>query len=101
MAVVRAEDAASKTHHPATAVLVIEVSGDSLRFDRRTKAALYALTGIPEYWIVNLEDATIEVRRDPDAAAGAYRETRIVRSGETLTPTALPGVSIDVSGLFQ
>jgi len=42
LTVVRAQDAASRTHHPATAALVIEVSGDSLRFDRRTKAALYA-----------------------------------------------------------
>jgi Uma2 family endonuclease len=100
LAVVRAKDAASRTHHPATAVLVIEVSGDSLRFDRRTKAALYARTGIPEYWIVNLEDTTIEVRSDPDTATCAYRETRVVRRGETLTAAAVPGVQVDVASLF-
>ena len=100
LAVVRAQDAASRTHHPATALLVIEVSGDSLRFDRRTKAALYARTGIPEYWIVNLEDATIEVRSDPDAATGAYRETGVARRGETLTAAAVPGVQVDVASLF-
>jgi Uma2 family endonuclease len=100
LAVVRAQDVASTTRHPRTALLVIEVSGDSLRFDRRTKAALYARTGIPEYWIVNLEDATIEVRSNPDAATGAYRETRVVPGGETLTATAVPGVSVDVASLF-
>ena len=61
---------------------------------------MYARTGIPEYWIVNLEDATIEVRSDPDAAAGAYRETRVVRRGETLTAAAVPGVQVDVASLF-
>jgi len=100
LTVVRAQDAASRTHHPATAALVIEVSGDSLRFDRRTKAALYARTGIPEYWIVNLEDATIEVRSDPDTATGAYRETRVVGRGEMLTAAAVPGVQLDVTSLF-
>ena len=100
LTVVRAQDAASRTHHPVTALLVIEVSGDSPRFDRRTKAALYARTGIPGYWTVNLEDATIEVRSDPDTAAGAYRETRVVRRGETLTAAAVPGVPVDVASLF-
>jgi Uma2 family endonuclease len=79
---------------------VIEVSGDSLRFDRRTKAALYARAGIPEYWIVNPEDATIEVRSAPDAAASVYRETRVVRRGETLTAEAVPGVQVDAASLF-
>ncbi len=100
LAVVRAQDAASRSSHPGTALLVIEVAGDSLRFDRRTKAALYARTGIPEYWIVNLEDATIEVRSDPHTATGAYRETRVVRRGETLTAAAVPGVQVDVASLF-
>ena len=37
------------------------------------KAVLYARAGIPEYWIVSLEESTVEVLRDPDASAGAYR----------------------------
>ncbi len=100
LAVVRAQDAASRTQHPSTALLVIEVSDDSLRFDRRKKAALYARTGIPEYWIVNLEDATIEVRSDPDKATGEYRDSRVARRGETMTAAAVPDVQVDVARLF-
>jgi Uma2 family endonuclease len=44
-------------HHPSTALLVVEVSETTLRFDRQVKASLYAWAGIPEYWIVNLVDA--------------------------------------------
>lgn len=100
LAVVRAQDAASRTEHPSTALLVIEVSGDSLRFDRRTKAALYARSSVNEYWIVNLEDAVIEAHRDPDPAAQAYRTTLVSRRGETLSATSVPAVSVDVDALF-
>jgi len=100
LAVVRAQDVASTTRHPGTALLVIEVAGDSLRFDRRTKLALYARSGIPEYWIVNLQDAVVEVYREADAAAGAYRSTQVARRGETLSAVALPDVRVDVALLF-
>jgi Uma2 family endonuclease len=101
LAVVRAEDAQSGEHHPRTAVLVIEVAGDSLRLDRQSKAALYARAGIPEYWIANLAEATVEVHREPDPEAGTYRMKTIVPSGETLVPAAVPGVTIEVAGLFR
>jgi len=97
--VVRA-DSASKDHHPGTAVLAIEVSGDSLRKDRRVKAAVYARFGIAEYWIVNVEARVVEVLSDPDAGDGAYRRTRIVTTSETPTSEALPELSFPVAELF-
>jgi Uma2 family endonuclease len=100
LAVVRAQDAASTTRHPGTALLVVEVADDSLRFDRRTKLALYARSGIPEYWIVNLQDAVVEVFREPDVPAGSYRATQVARRGETLTPAILPGFGVAVALLF-
>jgi Uma2 family endonuclease len=99
LAVVRAQEAASPTRHPGRALLVVEVAGESLRFDRRTKAALYARSGIPEYWIVNLTDGVIEVHRDPDPPAGAYRQTRTYRRGEALVAPFGKGIPVDVAGL--
>ncbi len=101
LAVVRAEDAQSAEHHPRTAVLVIEVAGDSLRLDRQSKAVLYARAGIPEYWIASLAEATVEVHREPDPAAGAYRVRTVVPSGETLVAAMVAGVAIDVAALFR
>ena len=101
LAVVRAEDARSGEHHPRTAVLVIEVAGDSLRLDRQSKASLYARAGIPEYWIANLAEATVEVHREPDPAAGSYRVRTVVPAGETLVAATVPGVTIDVAALFR
>jgi Uma2 family endonuclease len=98
LAVVRAGEAASSAHHPGTALLVVEVAGDSLRLDRRTKAALYARNGIPEYWIVNLAEALVEVHTDPDPA-GLYRRVFPCRRGETLT-APVGDVRVDVAALF-
>ncbi len=101
LAVVRLEDARSREHHPRTALLVVEVAGDSLRLDRHTKAALYARAGIPEYWIVNLAETTVEVLRDPDSRTGAYATRAVVLSGDTLAATSVPGLRIDVADIFR
>jgi Uma2 family endonuclease len=50
---------------PSTAELVVEVSDSTLRFDRSTKASLYARAAIPEYWIVDLIHNQLIVHRRP------------------------------------
>ena len=52
--------------HPTSAVLVVEVSHESLRYDRTVKQRLYARCGIREYRILALPEARLEVYRDPD-----------------------------------
>jgi Uma2 family endonuclease len=100
VAVVRAADATLHGPHPSRALLVVEVAGDSLRLDRQTKAALYARAGIPEYWVVNLLESVVEVHREPDPQAGAYRSRTVVGAGEVLAPRSVPGLEIAVSLLF-
>lgn len=99
LAVVDARDAGSRARHPTTALLVIEVAGESLRFDRASKAALYARAGVREYWIVNLADSMIEVYREPEA--GGYRETLAFPRGQVVAAGDLPGLRVDVSVLFS
>jgi Uma2 family endonuclease len=101
LAVVRLADARSREHHPRTALLVVEVAGDSLRLDRQTKAALYAHAGIPEYWIVNLADSTIEVHRDPDPETRVYRAKAVVSGESTLASTSVPALRVKVADLFR
>lgn len=101
LAVVRARDAESGERHPRTALLVVEVAGESLPLDRQAKAVLYARAGIPEYWIVNLAESTVEVRREPDSGLGVYRTRTVARGGETLIAGTVPGLSIAVADLFD
>ena len=84
--------------HPATAVLVVEVADTSLAHDKSRKIPLYARSGIPEAWIVNLKARTLEVFRDPEQ--GTYRTHKIVRSGGTIAPLARPEASVAVADLF-
>lgn len=58
------------TDHPATAVLVVEVSDSSLALDRK-KADLYASAMVQQYWIVNLPERRLEVHRGPLADASS------------------------------
>lgn len=90
-AIVRAGDSGGGGDHPAAPLLVIEVSRSSLRFDRLVKGRLYARAGITEYWIVDVNGRQIEVMRDPDPAAGAYRDLSVVGPEDALSPVALPG----------
>lgn len=54
------------THPDAKAVsLVVEVADSSLGRDRGSKKRVYAKSGIPVYWIVNLVDRWVEVYTDP------------------------------------
>jgi len=79
---------------PEDILLVIEVAETSERYDRRTKAPLYARFGIPELWIVDLNRRRITRYLDP--TADGYQSTRIYRRGETLSPLAFPNLMVPV-----
>jgi Uma2 family endonuclease len=91
--------------HPARPVLVVEVAGSSLRFDRRDKGSLYAKAGLPDYWIVNLRDRRLEVYRHPAADDSArfgwrYLDVKAFAAGARVPPLALPDASILVADLL-
>ena len=58
---------------PADVSCVIEAAHSSLDRDREDKLPIYAAAGIGQYVIINLNNQTLEVYSDPDAAAGRYR----------------------------
>lgn len=84
--------------HPTTAALVVEVADTTLALDRKTKRALYARNGTPEYWIVNLNDDCLEVYRD--LQEGQYRFQTILRRGDSVRPQARPDHAIAVADLL-
>jgi len=84
--------------HPATALLVVEVSETTLGYDRIRKLAAYARAGIPEYWVLDLAHARLEVCRQPDAEV--YAERRVLKADDTVAPLAAPGPGIKVADLL-
>jgi Uma2 family endonuclease len=77
-------------------LLVVEISDATLQQDRLSQAALYAAAGVPEYWIVNLRDHTVEAMRDPDRTNARYTVSRGCGRGEILELVGLPGAQVDV-----
>lgn len=76
-------DDADRHPSPPTILLVIEVADASLLWDRTRKLEVYAGANIPEYWVVNLERAVVEVFREPDPAGRIYRQqTQVDATGE-------------------
>ena len=83
---------------PEDVFLLIEVSDSTLAKDRGRKSRLYARAGIRDYWIVNIDERCVEVRRDPEG--GIYREIIVHRIGQGVRPLAFPDIALAVSRIF-
>jgi Uma2 family endonuclease len=94
----RPDDYASAHPGPADVLLIVEVADTTLAFDQKTKLRLYASSGIPEYWIVDLTADRIEVYREPGASG--YRDVRRFQRDDTLHAAAFPDVEIAASAIL-
>ncbi len=91
LAVIRARDYRDSLPGPEDVLFLIEVSDTTLSYDRNVKLPLYARSGIPEVWIVDLAGEIIELYTTP--SGNDYRHLEKVRREETFESTALPGLS--------
>ena len=77
--------------------LLIEVSDSTLEKDHKLKLPFYAANEIPEVWIINIPEKSIEIYQNP--VNGNYTNTRTALKPGTYTPSILPGSPIDLSDL--
>ncbi len=84
IALLRQRDYSRDTRHPGPAdvLLIVEVADTTVTWDRKVKVPLYAQAGIPEVWIVNLRQRSIEVHSQPEG--GAYQTSRRLRRGQSV-----------------
>jgi Uma2 family endonuclease len=86
-AIVPGDNPRAARQHPSSAVLIVEISDTTLRHDRN-KAKLYAVSKVPEYWIINLVARNMEVYREPRTRnrVAAYQNLRTLKEQEEITP---------------
>ena len=77
--------------------LAVEVSDTTLADDLGRKRTLYALGGIPEYWVVDLSARVILQHWSP--VGDAYAKAAVVPFGDELASATLPGLVIPTAGL--
>jgi Uma2 family endonuclease len=90
---------------PTTALLVVEVSDTSLGIDIGVKAQLYAVAGIADYWVVDLNNRLLLVLRDPQADpaspyGASYRTVTSLTAGQSVSPLAAPQAVVAVTDLL-
>ncbi len=97
LAVIAGEEDGFISGHPRTAELVVEIAVTNPSLDR-ANAEIYAEAGVPEYWIVLGREQRVEVYRG--LADGRYGEKVVYSRDQRIDCVALPGVGLDLWGLF-
>lgn len=82
--------------HPTTALLVVEIS--SRATDTTVKPALYAAAGVPDYWVIDVANRRIEVRREP--VEGEYRRMEILGADRQIAPLELDVEPVAIAALL-
>lgn len=76
---------------------MIEVSLSTLAEDREM-ASIYAEAKIPEYWLFNLNNNTVEVYQKPKE--GRYSEMKTYSDTETIVPEFDMNIKLELVAMF-
>jgi Uma2 family endonuclease len=100
LCVLRARPDMYGTRHPepVDVLLLIEVSDSSLAFDLSVKRALYARSGVAEYWLADVPGRALRVFREP--LGDEYLQHAMHPAGSVVRPLAFPDIAVDVGVLF-
>lgn len=83
--------------HGADIQLIIEVSDTPFTYDTKVKLPLYAESGVPEYWVFDLNK--LQVHTYWDVQGDAYQQSQVYRPGETISARHIE-LQIEVAKIF-
>ena len=86
--------------HPSAAdvLLAVEVADTSIDYDREVRLPLYAQAGLPEVWLIDLQESRIEVYARPQG--GTYQQRVEVTANATLTSPTIPQLALAAADLL-
>ena len=83
---------------PEDVLLLIEVSDSTVKYDREEKIPLYAQAKIIEVWLVDMNEESVEVFREPKQ--DEYEDIKKFMRGESLEIQMFPDVNITVDEIL-
>ena len=83
---------------PPDIFLIIEVADSSLEYDQTIKMGLYAETGVPEYWVADIQNDCVITYSD--IREKKYQTVRQFPRGNAIAPLLLPSCRIPVAALL-
>jgi len=83
---------------PKDMLLVVEASNTTLYSDMSAKQVMYARSGIPEYWVVDIPNRLLHVFREPNP--DGYASEAILNPDEEVRSLAAPDAAIRVADLL-
>lgn len=84
----------------ADALLVVEVSDSTVRYDIGEKVLVYARRGVAEVWVVDLTTDTVLTFLAPRPEEARYAVTGRFGRGQSLAPAFAPDTTIDVGDIL-
>lgn len=99
IAIVRLPESIYDTHHPYPGDIywLIEISNETLTKDLEQKTITYASNGIPEYWVIDLNNNQLIVHTQPQN--NSYTQVVQYKVG-TISPLAFPKIVIAINRLL-
>lgn len=81
--------------------LVIEVLDSTLKTDLGHKAELYADAGVPEYWVVDVNENRVLMHANPHSDGSGYDGHFDVPFGEPLHAATINRLAVETAGLSE
>lgn len=94
----RADEYANSHPKAGDTLLLVEISDSTLQYDRVEKMPRYALAGVPEVWIVDVENQQIEQYWQPNH--GVYEKKEVRKMGDEIRSFGSQSMVVSVGKLF-
>jgi hypothetical protein len=94
----RADFYASRHAGPGDILLIVEIADSSIGYDRDVKTPAYAVAGIAEYWLADLNANVLWRYSSP--ARGVFQQVTAHHRGQSIAPLHLPACVVPVDAFL-
>nr|WP_150107111.1 Uma2 family endonuclease [Halothece sp. PCC 7418] len=94
----RSDYYASGHPQPQDIYLLVEVADSSITYDREIKIPLYAQAEIPEVWLIDLNENSVEVYQNP--LRDRFSHLQILQQNLSISSLAFPKITFTIAELL-